>query len=100
MCYRMTPSNKAEIVKLVKKSLKGKVLAIGDGANDVPMIQCADNESCSLLIQMFKAVMASDFAIARFRFLRTLLMVHGHWCYDRLARTFLYFLYKNAVMSE
>uniref|UniRef100_A0A915BCA8 Phospholipid-transporting ATPase n=2 Tax=Parascaris univalens TaxID=6257 RepID=A0A915BCA8_PARUN len=42
LCYRMTPSNKAEIVKIVKKTLKGKVLAIGDGANDVPMIQCAD----------------------------------------------------------
>ncbi|EYC05299.1 hypothetical protein Y032_0083g1685 [Ancylostoma ceylanicum] len=39
--------------------------------------------------------MACDFAIARFRFLRRLLLVHGHWCYDRLALTFLYFLYKN-----
>ncbi|VDK70009.1 unnamed protein product [Cylicostephanus goldi] len=39
--------------------------------------------------------MACDFAIARFRFLRRLLLVHGHWCYDRLALTFLFFLYKN-----
>lgn len=38
----MTPSNKADIVRIVKKLLKGKVLAIGDGANDVPMIQRAD----------------------------------------------------------
>ncbi|KHJ78127.1 IC domain protein, HAD ATPase, P-type family [Oesophagostomum dentatum] len=42
-----------------------------------------------------QAAMACDFAIARFRFLRRLLLVHGHWCYDRLALTFLYFLYKN-----
>ncbi|KAK6032396.1 hypothetical protein OSTOST_01422, partial [Ostertagia ostertagi] len=39
--------------------------------------------------------MACDFAIARFRFLQRLLLVHGHWCYDRLSLTFLYFLYKN-----
>ena len=44
-----------------------------------------------------QAVMASDFAIPRFSFLLRLLLVHGHWCYDRLARMVLYFFYKNAV---
>jgi hypothetical protein len=29
--------------------------------------------------------MASDFAIAQFRFLERLLLVHGHWCYRRIA---------------
>ncbi|VDM29207.1 unnamed protein product [Toxocara canis] len=97
LCYRMTPSNKAEIVKMVKKTLKGKVLAIGDGANDVSMIQCADVGIGISGQEGMQAVMAADFAIARFRYLRKLLLVHGHWCYDRLARGFLYFLYKNAV---
>ncbi|KAK6016512.1 hypothetical protein OSTOST_18005, partial [Ostertagia ostertagi] len=41
LCYRMTPSEKAEMVKCVKTHLKGRVLTIGDGANDVPMIQAA-----------------------------------------------------------
>uniref|UniRef100_A0A0K0DPW0 PhoLip_ATPase_C domain-containing protein n=1 Tax=Angiostrongylus cantonensis TaxID=6313 RepID=A0A0K0DPW0_ANGCA len=42
LCYRMTPSEKAEIVEFVKKHFKqSRVLAIGDGANDVPMIQSA-----------------------------------------------------------
>uniref|UniRef100_A0A9J2PPK4 Phospholipid-transporting ATPase n=1 Tax=Ascaris lumbricoides TaxID=6252 RepID=A0A9J2PPK4_ASCLU len=97
LCYRMTPSNKAEIVKIVKKTLKGKVLAIGDGANDVPMIQCADVGIGISGQEGMQAVMAADFAIARFRYLHKLLLVHGHWCYDRLAKTFLYFLYKNAL---
>uniref|UniRef100_A0A1I7WC50 PhoLip_ATPase_C domain-containing protein n=1 Tax=Heterorhabditis bacteriophora TaxID=37862 RepID=A0A1I7WC50_HETBA len=44
-----------------------------------------------------QAVMASDFAMARFRFLSNLLLVHGHWCYHRLAQTILYFFYKNAM---
>ena len=29
--------------------------------------------------------MASDFSIAQFRFLERLLIVHGHWCYKRIA---------------
>ncbi|KHJ77079.1 hypothetical protein OESDEN_23301 [Oesophagostomum dentatum] len=44
-----------------------------------------------------QAVMASDFAMARFRFLANLLLIHGHWCYQRLAQTILYFFYKNAM---
>lgn len=41
--------------------------------------------------------MASDFAVPRFRFLQRLLIVHGHWCYTRLASMALYFFYKNTV---
>ncbi|NXI60164.1 AT10A ATPase, partial [Chloroceryle aenea] len=44
-----------------------------------------------------KAVMASDFAVPRFRYLEKLLLVHGHWCYSRLANMVLYFFYKNAM---
>jgi phospholipid-translocating ATPase len=34
---------------------------------------------------MLQAVMASDIAIAQFRFLERLLLVHGHWCYRRIS---------------
>lgn len=44
-----------------------------------------------------QAVMASDFAIAQFRFLCRLMLVHGHWSYDRIARMILYFYYKNTI---
>lgn len=43
--------------------------------------------------------MASDFAVPRFRFLQRLLIVHGHWCYARLASMALYFFYKNTVRA-
>ena len=69
----------------------------GDGANDVSMIQTADIGIGICGQEGMQAVMASDFALARFRFLRKLLLVHGHWCYDRLARMTLYMWYKNAV---
>lgn len=41
--------------------------------------------------------MASDFAISRFKHLKKLLLVHGHWCYTRLANMIIYFFYKNVV---
>lgn len=42
LCCRSTPLQKAYIVKVVKEELKMRTLAIGDGANDVSMIQTAD----------------------------------------------------------
>lgn len=38
---RVSPLQKALVVKLVKKNQKSILLAIGDGANDVSMIQAA-----------------------------------------------------------
>lgn len=75
------------------------LILTGDGANDVSMIQTADVGIGISGVEGRQAVMASDFAIPRFSFLLRLLLVHGHWCYDRLARMVLYFFYKNAVSN-
>lgn len=61
------------------------------------MIQTADVGIGIAGQEGMQAVMASDFAMSRFKFLRQILLVHGHWSYDRLARMVLYFFYKNAV---
>ena len=39
ICCRVSPLQKALIVKLVKDGIGAMTLAIGDGANDVSMIQ-------------------------------------------------------------
>ncbi|KAL4709327.1 hypothetical protein ACJJTC_007059 [Scirpophaga incertulas] len=96
LCCRATPLQKAYIVKAVKEELGVTTLAIGDGANDVSMIQTADVGIGLSGQEGRQAVMASDFALSRFKFLERLLLVHGHWCYDRLARMILYFFLKNA----
>ncbi|KAE9549828.1 hypothetical protein FO519_006962 [Halicephalobus sp. NKZ332] len=98
LCYRMTPSEKASISEMVKKALGGKVLAVGDGANDVPMILSADVGIGISGQEGLQAVMSSDFALARFKYLKKLLLVHGHWFYYRLANVLLYFLCKNATL--
>ncbi|KAG8519340.1 putative phospholipid-transporting ATPase VA [Galemys pyrenaicus] len=73
------------------------VLFLGDGANDVSMIQVADVGVGISGQEGMQAVMASDFALPRFRYLERLLIVHGHWCYSRLANMVLYFFYKNTM---
>uniref|UniRef100_A0A915HGC0 P-type ATPase C-terminal domain-containing protein n=2 Tax=Romanomermis culicivorax TaxID=13658 RepID=A0A915HGC0_ROMCU len=94
---QLCAANEAAIVELVKQKLGGTTLAIGDGANDVSMIQCANVGIGISGQEGMQAVMASDFAMARFKFLQPLLFVHGHWCYSRVAKLVLYFFYKNAL---
>ncbi|XP_053673867.1 phospholipid-transporting ATPase VB [Anopheles nili] len=97
LCCRATPLQKAFLVKVVKEELRISALAIGDGANDVSMIQMADVGVGICGQEGMQAVMASDFSIAKFKMLEKLLLVHGHWNYDRLARMIIYFFYKNAA---
>lgn len=67
------------------------------GANDVSMIQMADVGVGISGQEGRQAVMASDFALGQFRFLKRLLLVHGHWNYTRLGYMVLYNFYRNAV---
>ncbi|XP_060728186.1 probable phospholipid-transporting ATPase VD isoform X3 [Tachysurus vachellii] len=97
ICCRSTPLQKSQVVRLVGDSLRVMALAIGDGANDVSMIQVADVGVGISGQEGMQAVMSSDFAISRFKHLRKLLLVHGHWCYNRLANMILYFFYKNVM---
>ncbi|KAJ4946251.1 hypothetical protein JOQ06_023919 [Pogonophryne albipinna] len=97
LCCRVTPLQKSRVVKVVREKLKVMTLAVGDGANDVNMIQAADIGVGISGQEGMQAVMASDFAISRFKHLKKLLLVHGHWCYTRLANMIIYFFYKNVA---
>ncbi|XP_054265699.1 phospholipid-transporting ATPase VD isoform X2 [Macrosteles quadrilineatus] len=97
LACRTTPLQKAYLVRIVKERLHMRTCAIGDGANDVSMIQTADVGIGIAGQEGMQAVMASDFSMSRFKFLRKFLLVHGHWSYDRLSRMVLYFFYKNAT---
>ncbi|EAZ63035.2 aminophospholipid translocase and ATPase [Scheffersomyces stipitis CBS 6054] len=99
ICCRVSPSQKAEVVKMVKSELEVMTLAIGDGANDVAMIQ-ASNVGVGIAGEEGRqAVMSSDYAIGQFRFLTRLLLVHGRWSYKRLAEMVPCFFYKNVVFT-
>ncbi|ONM31385.1 Phospholipid-transporting ATPase 1, partial [Zea mays] len=97
LCCRVAPLQKAGIVALIKNRTNDMTLAIGDGANDVSMIQMADVGIGISGQEGRQAVMASDFSMGQFRFLVPLLLVHGHWNYQRMAYMILYNFYKNAM---
>ncbi|KDO21063.1 hypothetical protein SPRG_13856 [Saprolegnia parasitica CBS 223.65] len=98
ICCRVSPKQKAEVVALVKKNVADcRTLSIGDGANDVSMIQEAHIGIGISGHEGLQAVNASDFAIAQFEFLRRLLLVHGHWNYHRMSKLVLYVVYKNII---
>ncbi|KAK7479211.1 hypothetical protein BaRGS_00029555, partial [Batillaria attramentaria] len=98
ICCRVSPLQKAELVELVKRSQKAITLAIGDGANDVGMIQAAHVGVGISGLEGLQAACASDYAIAQFRFLQKLLLVHGAWSYSRLTKLILYSFYKNICL--
>ncbi|KAI5809953.1 phospholipid-translocating P-type ATPase [Peziza echinospora] len=99
LCCRVSPSQKAAVVQMVKKGLDVMTLSIGDGANDVAMIQEADVGVGIAGVEGRAAVMSSDYAIGQFRFLSRLLLVHGRWSYRRLAEMVANFFYKNIVWT-
>lgn len=109
---------KADIVDLVSTHTKAVTLAIGDGANDVAMIQKASVGVGISGIEGLQAACASDYSIAqvrlffvlklfiktifflslKFRYLKRLLLVHGAWNYSRMCKLILYSFYKNICL--
>lgn len=98
ICCRVSPLQKALVVKLVKKYSHSILLAIGDGANDVSMIQAAHVGVGISGVEGLQAARSADFSISQFRFLRKLLLVHGSWAYQRLSKMIFYFFYKNVAL--
>jgi phospholipid-transporting ATPase len=99
VCCRSTPIQKEQMVQLIKSKLPVRTLAIGDGANDVPMIQKAHVGVGVKGNEGMQAVMSSDFVIGQFRFLRRLLLLHGRWNYQRCGFMVCYLIYKNLLLT-
>ncbi|KAJ7989300.1 hypothetical protein DPEC_G00318050 [Dallia pectoralis] len=98
ICCRVSPLQKSEVVDLVKRQVKVITLAIGDGANDVGMIQTAHVGVGISGNEGLQAANSSDYSIAQFKYLRNLLLVHGTWNYNRVSKCILYCFYKNIVL--
>ncbi|KAF9123145.1 hypothetical protein BGW39_009234 [Mortierella sp. 14UC] len=97
ICCRASPLQKALVVELIRRGKKTVCLAIGDGANDVSMIQAANIGVGIAGQEGMQAAMASDYSISQFRFIRKLVLVHGHWGYMRIAEMILNFFFKNVL---
>lgn len=93
---RVSPFMKAQVTNAVRDQ-GGLTLSIGDGANDVGMIQVAHVGVGVYGREGSQAAQSADFAIPRFRHLVRLLTVHGHWSYYRFSNVAMIMLYKNFV---
>lgn len=98
MCCRVSPLQKALVVELVKANTGSVLLAIGDGANDVGMIQAAHVGVGISGHEGLQAARSADVSISQFRFLRKLLLVHGNWSYARLSKMVMYSFYKTVTL--
>uniref|UniRef100_A0A8C9VXV1 Phospholipid-transporting ATPase n=1 Tax=Scleropages formosus TaxID=113540 RepID=A0A8C9VXV1_SCLFO len=98
ICCRVSPLQKSEIVDMVKTHVNAITLAIGDGANDVGMIQTAHVGVGISGNEGMQATNSSDYSIAQFSYLEKLLLVHGSWSYTRVTKCILYCFYKNVVL--
>nr|CCA14458.1 PREDICTED: hypothetical protein isoform 1 [Albugo laibachii Nc14]CCA21242.1 haloacid dehalogenaselike hydrolase family protein putative [Albugo laibachii Nc14] len=97
---RVSPAQKAQLVRLVRhRNPKVRTLAIGDGANDVSMIQAAHVGVGISGQEGMQAANSSDYSIAQFKYLRRLLLVHGRWNYIRMGKLILYIFYKNVMLN-
>ncbi|KAF2762871.1 phospholipid-translocating P-type ATPase [Pseudovirgaria hyperparasitica] len=87
ICCRASPSQKALLVKAIRKRVKKSItLAIGDGANDIAMIQEAHVGIGIAGKEGLQAARVSDYSIGQFRFLVKLLLCHGRWNYIRTCK--------------
>ena len=97
---RVSPDQKRQMVDLIRKGVKGvQTLAVGDGANDVAMIQEAHVGVGIKGEEGLQAVNSADYAIAQFRYLTPLILKHGRYNYIRMSGLVCYIFYKNILMS-
>ncbi|KAG5976494.1 hypothetical protein E4U55_007305 [Claviceps digitariae] len=98
ICCRASPSQKAHLVRSIRRFLpKSMTLAIGDGANDIGMIQASHVGLGISGREGLQASRISDYSIAQFRFLQHLLFVHGRWNYLRTGKYVLATFWKEII---
>ncbi|KAK5986382.1 Phospholipid-transporting ATPase [Trichostrongylus colubriformis] len=97
ICCRCTPIQKAAVTRLLKANVCGAILAIGDGANDVAMLQEANVGVGISGQEGMQAALASDYTISQFHHLDRLLFVHGTLSLFRTSKCILFSLYKNVL---
>ena len=114
---RVTPAQKAALTRLARGKKRDseapslccfgalsssddrRVLSVGDGGNDVLMIQEATIGVGIVGKEGRQASRAADYSIARFRFLKKLILVHGHYSYARSSSIVLYCFYKSMLLA-
>lgn len=96
---RCSPTQKADIAYLIRQFTKKRVACIGDGGNDVSMIQAADVGVGIVGKEGRQASLAADFSIVSFHHLTKLLVWHGRNSYKRSAKLAQFIIHRGLIIS-
>ncbi|KAK1655481.1 phospholipid-translocating P-type ATPase [Colletotrichum phormii] len=96
---RCSPTQKAEVAKLIREYTKKRVCCIGDGGNDVSMIQAADVGVGIVGKEGRQASLAADFSIEQFYHLTKLLVWHGRNSYKRSAKLAQFVIHRGLIIA-
>ena len=96
---RCSPTQKSSIALLIRTHTRKKVAAIGDGGNDVSMIQAADVGVGIVGKEGRQASLAADFSITHFQHLPKLLVWHGRNSYKRSAKLAQFVIHRGLLIS-
>jgi len=96
---RCSPDQKASVARLIRSHTKKRVCCIGDGGNDVSMIQAADVGVGIVGKEGRQASLAADFSVTQFCHLTKLLVWHGRNCYKRSAKLAQFIIHRGLAIS-
>lgn len=96
---RCSPTQKADVAKLIREYTKKRICCIGDGGNDVSMIQAADVGVGIVGKEGRQASLAADFSIDQFCHLTKLLVWHGRNSYKRSAKLAQFVIHRGLIIS-
>lgn len=99
VCCRCTPQQKADIAYMIREFTGKRVCCIGDGGNDVSMIQAADVGIGIVGKEGKQASLAADFSITQFSYLTKLLLWHGRNSYKRSSKLAQFVIHRGLVIS-
>ncbi|KAM3721653.1 putative phospholipid-transporting ATPase tat-5 [Dirofilaria immitis] len=100
VCCRCSPEQKAQLVNLLRKYRSPlRVAAVGDGGNDVSMIQAAHAGIGIDAHEGKQASLAADFSIPQFAHICRLLLVHGRYCYKRSCALSQFVMHRGLIIS-
>lgn len=96
---RCSPTQKADVATLIRAYTKKRICCIGDGGNDVSMIQAADVGVGIVGKEGRQASLAADFSIDQFSYITKLLVWHGRNSYKRSAKLAQFVIHRGLIIS-
>ena len=99
VCCRVAPTQKTQIVEMLKTRTQKRLCSIGDGGNDVGMIQAAHIGIGIEGKEGKQASLAADFSVTEFSALRKLILWHGRNSYKRTAKLSDFVFHRGLIIS-